>query len=148
MIFLSTCRQPRFWQRWLRVICARIALVFALTSLTGEFCYNLAFGKTDLYGQLEAAKLTGIIYPLERRTRILFAQRLMMQTQIDTQPWLIAATFNALRNASKLDPNAADILANLLAYEMATNKIEEARATFTQFKRVAGTSQLFIRYDK
>jgi hypothetical protein len=92
-----------------------------------------------MIGELrESARL----FPFDRRFRTASASLLGNQAIQAKQPAYTIAAIPEMKMAIETDPTSADILAMLVASDLAMGQTEEAQHYYDQFKRVAKRSPL------
>ena len=138
----STCRQLLSWAALLRATLLGIGILYATTSLLGEYHYARGHTEHQVGLAIDELRKAGEVFPLNYLFRKASAIALSNIALHEPDPlWKVAALDESIE-ALKLDPISPDLLAATITFELDLNKDAEAKAHYQIFRQVAKTSPL------
>lgn len=137
-----TIRVRRFLRLSVLAILLVTGIAYATTSMLAEFNYVLGWNGNDLRSMVLHLRESAKWFPLDRRFRTASASLLGNQAIQSTDPTYKTVAIPELKYALRTDPTSADLLAMLVAGELAMGQTEEAQVYYNQFKFVAKKSPL------
>lgn len=135
-------RARRFLARFVLVILLAMGLTYATCSMLAEFNYVLGWSGNDLRTMVLHLRESAKLFPLDRRFRTASASLLGNNAIQSSDPTYKIVAIPEMKYALRTDPTAADIIAMLVACDLAMGQTEEAQVYYNQFKYVAKKSPL------
>lgn len=136
-----TTHARRLLRRCVLAILLAAGLIYATCSMLAEIDYVNGMTQGSLGDRVTALRQSAILFPFERRYRIASAILLGNLALAQNLEWKRVAAIE-LRAALTKDPTSADLLAMVVAFDLALDRTAEAQAYYDQFKRVAKKSPL------
>ena len=127
------------WAELLRVMLFGAGLLYAMTSLLGEYFYSNARQVPWAQGLVELRRAAAV-FPLNYRFRI--APVVALHDLAVKDPQFQEAVLAQVKAALAVDPTAPGLLVFAINLETDLGKHEDAKAHYEMFKRVAKLSPL------